>query len=459
MTRRWLGRLCLGACFWVAEAGAEADQVAADALGDTHVSLYFQNAQVRQILHMMASLADVNMLISDAVVGRATVHLTEVPWQQALDLILKNNQLGSYRRDSIVVVAPQADIVSQEEAALKSRRLEKQTAPLYTEYIQILYANAAEIAALLTPQVKSRPESKAVILSDRGSVLVDERTNGIILTDTKEEFEKIRRLLTHLDVPVQQVMVEARIVTANTNFSRQLGVRWGAAGDQNGDLNLAVAGSLPALRALRTGGLGAAQALNIDLGVPQASRSGIAVGLIGNHFMLDLELSALVSEGQGEVVARPKIVTADKQSATIVSGVEVPFQETSTSGATATLFKRAAMTLEVKPHITPDRRILMDLKISQDSLGAVVGNTPLINTNQVQTKVLVDNGETVALGGVYRIRQTQSVTKTPLLGDIPLIKWLFRRTSKVEEKQELLIFITPQIVQSVPLNGGWDEVR
>lgn len=425
------------------------------------VSLDFQDAKIRHILHMIAALTDSNIVVSEAVSGRATLHLTKVPWQQALELLLKSHHLGSYTRGSVVVVAPQADILLQEEAAIKSQRLEKQAAPLHTEYIQVLYANAAEVATLLTPKVKSQTESGDVLLSSRGSLLVDERTNGIILTDIKESFETIRQLLTHIDVPVQQVMVEARIVTASTNFSRQLGVRWGGAGvaNRNSGATLTAAGSLAGLQTQRADGLGAVRALNVDLGATQLGQSSIAVGLLGSRLMLDLELSALVSEGYGEVVARPKIVTADKQSAIIISGVEVPFQETSTSGATSTSFKRAVMSLEVKPHITPDRRILMDLKISQDSLGAIVGNTPLINTNQVHTKVLVDDGETVALGGVYRVTQTKSVTKTPLLGDIPLIKWLFRRTNKTEEKQELLIFITPQIVRSAPANGDWDEVH
>lgn len=423
------------------------------------ISLNYTDADLRGLLQQIAYAAGANILISDEVEGKITLNLRAVSWQEALQLVMTNKNLASHSSGGVLLVGPAAAITEQQQAALLQQTLKQQLAPLETEYIQIFHAKAAEVSALLTGASNTKAVGKNTqptrpLLSERGHLLVDARTNGIILTDIKERFTLIKKLLAEIDKPVRQVMVEARIVTANTNFSRQMGVSWGAGSLVNAGLAnpLAIGGSRAGLANLRAGSSIGSGGLVIDLGAPTSAGANFAVGLIGGRFMLDLELSALISEGEGDVVARPKIVTADKQSATIISGVEVPFQENSTSGATSTSFKRAVMSLEVLPHITPDNRISMDLKISQDSIGGVVGNTPLINTNQITTKVLVQDGQTVVLGGVYRLSQSKTITKTPLLGDIPIIRLLFRRVRHSKEKQELLIFITPKIIKDEPVD-------
>lgn len=425
----------------------------ADAQGcaqDELVSFDFQDTELRPVLKIIADVAAVNMVVSDAVSGRITLKLTQLHWQQALALILRTKGLAYHLAQDVLIIGTQAEIAAQEEAALKHKKRQEELAPLLTEHIQILHANATDIASFLTQKTgDSTPGS----VFSRGRIFVDERTNAIILTDTKKKIAVFRSVIAKVDVPTRQILIEARIVTANTNFSRQIGVRWGAASFSSNRPNngLVIAGSRDDLSRGRSDGIMNKQLpLNVDLGIAGSQASRLSIGLFANRFILDLELSALTSEGHGEVIARPKIVTADKQSATITSGVEIPFQESSASGATATSFKQAVMTLEVKPRITPDDSIAMDLRISQDSLGAIVSGTPLINTNNIHTKVLVKDGDTIVLGGIYRTQKTTSVTKTPVLGDIPILGRLFRRTIRMQGKQELLVFITPQIIRPAP---------
>ena len=422
-------------------------------LKDDLISLNYTEADLRDLLQTIAYAAGANILISDAVSGKITLNLRAVHWQKALELVMTNRGLASRTSADVLLIGPEKAITEQQQSALLRQQLEQKLMPLQTEYIRILHAKSAEVAALLTgigdANQKSAPSQvRQRLLSERGHLLVDTRSNGLILTDTPDRFLVIKKLLAEIDKPVRQVMVEARIVTANTNFSRHLGVSWGGGGLAGAGLQhpIAISGSRAGLAQIRGAGLASSGGLAIDLGAESVA-SSLAVGLIGGRFMLDLELSALVTEGEGDVVARPKIVTADKQSATIISGVEVPFQENSTSGATSTSFKRAVMALEVRPHITPDDRISMDLKVNQDSVGGIIGGVPLINTNQISTRVLVKDGQTVVLGGVYRLSQSKTITKTPVLGDIPIIQWFFRRTRNMREKQELLIFITPKIVR------------
>lgn len=427
----------------------------ADAHGcaqDELVSFDFQDTKLRPVLKIIADVAGVNMVVSDAVSGRITLKLKQLHWQQALALILRTKGLAYALMHNVLIIGTQAEIAAQEEAVLKHQKRKEELTPLQTEHLQILHANAGDIAAFLTKKMGNSTQS---LVSGRGRIFVDERTNAIIVTDTKKNIAVFRSVISKVDVPTRQILIEARIVTANTNFSRQIGVRWGAAAFSSNSPNngLIIAGSREGLLRGRSGGIMDEQLpLNVDLGINGNQASRLSIGLFANRFILDLELSALTSEGHGEVIARPKIVTADKQSATITSGVEIPFQESSASGATATSFKKAVMSMEVKPRITPDDSIVMDLRISQDSLGAIVNGTPLINTNQIHTQVLVKDGETIVLGGIYRTQKTKSVTKTPVLGDIPILGRLFRRTVRMQSKQELLVFITPQIIRSAPVS-------
>lgn len=412
---------------------------------DELISLNFQEVELRRVLQVIARLAKANLIVSDAVDGKITLNLEGVYWQDAIGLILRSKGLAQYTDGGVIVIGTQEEIARQQQGEIEHIKRSAELQPLHTRHIPVLHAVASEVVALL-----KKPDSKTSgVLSNRGSLLVDERTNTIILIDTADRLALSEQIIKQVDIPVKQVLIEAKIVTANVSFSRQLGVRWGAASADGGGRNRpSFAGSRGGLAGLRQGNLNYhTNPLNVDLGVASSRSGRFAIGLITGGFMLDLELSALASEGNGEVVARPKIVTADKQSATISSGVEIPFQEVSASGATATSFKQATMMLKVKPHITPDGRIAMSLQVSQDSLGEMVNGIPLINTNQLSTQVLVKDGETVVLGGVYRTMKTRSVVKTPLLGDIPLIGLLFRHTNHTENKQELLIFITPQIIK------------
>ncbi len=412
------------------------------------VSLNFQEVGVRPVLQIIASLAGINMVVSDAVEGRVTLRLESVHWRNALDLVLRSEGLAQYSSEGVLVVGTQEEVALQNRKEIEHNSQLARLSPLQTQHIEILHATAAEVASLL----KKSGQDASGVLSERGSALVDERTNTLVLVDTSDRLTLLREIIRRVDVPVKQVLIEAQIVTANVSFSRRLGVRWGSAGFDSGR-NLSIAGSRSGLSEVSQGNLNYhTYPLNVNLGVNAEQAARFAVGLVSGGFMLDLELSALATEGNGEVVARPKIVTADKQSATITSGVEIAFQETSASGATATSFKQAVMQLKVRPHITPDGRISMSLHVSQDSLGEVVNGVPLINTNQLDTRVLVGDGETVVLGGVYRTRKTRAITKTPLLGDIPLLGRLFRHTSLAESKQELLIFITPKIIEDSTLD-------
>jgi type IV pilus assembly protein PilQ len=321
---------------------------------------------------------------------------------------------------------------------------------LRTEFIQVRYASASELFDLFNAST----EGNRSMLSERGSVIVDERTNAIILTDTADRIEEFRRVISQLDIPVRQVLIEARIVTANANYSEELGIRWGGGSvDEFGAGTLKVGGSLDTLSELQNiivdgeGDITSPADLVVDLGVTGAGASSFGIGFTNEGTLLDLELSALASDGHAEVVARPKVITADKSAALIESGVEIPFQEASSSGATSTSFKDAVLSLEVTPQITPDDRIIMQLTVKQDTVGQVFNGVPSINTNEIQTEVLVDDAQTVVLGGIFTTDRNFATTKTPFLGDLPYIGRAFRRTVERDDKQELLIFITPRIIR------------
>jgi len=400
------------------------------------------------------------------------LRLKDVPWDQSLDIILKAKGLGMRRMGNVMMVAPNAEISAQEKDELEAKQKITELEPTHTELIQINYAKASDIAAFLRTKGKSKSSAagssaaspSTSLLSDRGTVTVDERTNSLLIQDTASRLADIRKMITKLDIPVRQVLIESRIVVANDDFSRDLGARFGvtnmstsygpklttttgsAAGNDsivsNSWPNSQLNGgspypiSLPSLN----------NRLNVNLPVANpAGRIGLAI--LGKNSLVDLELSALQAEGRGEVVSNPRVITANQKEATIEQGVEIPYQEASSSGATSVSFKKATLSLKVTPQITPDDRVIMDLNVTKDSVGTIYNNVPSINTRAINTQVLVENGETVVLGGIYEQTRSKEVSKVPLLGDIPYLGALFRNTSQVNNKVELLIFVTPKILK------------
>ena len=370
------------------------------------LSLNFQDIEVRSVLQLIADFTDLNLVASDTVSGRITLRLKNVPWDQALELILKTKGLDQRQVGNVLLVAPAAEIAAREKLELENQKQISELAPIRTEFIQIRYASATELFDLF-----NNTGSEQSMLSERGSVIVDERTNSIILSDTADRLEEFRRVIAQLDVPVRQVLIEARIVTANDTFTQELGIRWGGgAVKSNGPSVLKYGGSLETLSelqdiAINPGGGGTISSpgdLIIDLGVSGPGTTSFGIGITGEGYILDLELSALEANGHAEVVARPKIITADKSTAIIESGVEIPYQEATSSGATSTSFKDAVLSLEVTPQITPDDRIIMELNVKQDTVGQVFNGVPSINTNEIETQVLVNNGQTLVLGGIFQ---------------------------------------------------------
>src|SRR6056297_3148206 len=411
------------------------------------LSLNFQDIEVRSVLQLIADFTGLNLVASDTVGGSITLRLQNVPWDQALDLILKTKGLDKRQIGNVLLVAPADEIAAREKLELETNKQIAELAPVRLDIIQVNYAKAADIVAL----IKEDEE----LISDRGFVSSDVRTNTISVRETAEKLDEIRRLVSTWDVPVRQVSIEARIVRAQTNVAENLGIRWGgAAYDVSGDNVFSIGGSQAAVEEARQAAGGANNtitfpgALAVDLGVSGEGASSFAIGWGSDDFLVDLELSALESDGQAEVVSQPRVVTADRQTASIKSGEEIPYQEASSSGATSVSFKEAVLSLEVTPQITPDDKIIMDLVINQDSRGEVTAGIPSINTNSVTTQVLVGNGETVVLGGIFQSQVSTQTTKTPFLGYIPYLGALFKRTENVDERSELLIFITPKIIKN-----------
>ncbi len=419
------------------------------------LSLNFQDIEIRSVLQLIADFTDLNLVASDTVAGRITLRLKNVPWDQALEIIMKTKGLDKRLVGNVLMVAPAAELQAREQLELETRQQIAELAPLRTEFIEVKYASAGEIFGLFQSAGGAEGGGEGVI-SDRGSVIVDERTNSIIITETGDRINEFRQVLERLDVPVRQVLIEARIVTATSSFSDALGVRWGTLGAgvyDGGSKSTQYGGSLTTIGEIRDSfgsdeGLTYTAEDNLIVDLPAGGNATtFAFGLIADDYLLDMELSALETEGRGEVIARPKVITADKQEATIESGDQIPYQEASSSGATSTQFVDAVLGLTVTPRITPDDRIIMDLDISQDSVGAVFNGVPSIRTNNIQTQVLVSNGETIVLGGVFQTTVTEGVSKTPVLGDLPFLGNLFKSRTKSDDKQELLIFITPRLIR------------
>jgi type IV pilus assembly protein PilQ len=411
------------------------------------LSLNFQDIEVRSVLQLIADFTGLNLVASDTVGGSITLRLQNVPWDQALDLILKTKGLDKRQIGNVLLVAPAEEIAAREKLELETSKQIAELAPVRLDIIQVNYAKAADIVALIRADEE--------LISSRGFVSSDVRTNTISVRETQQKLEEIRRLVGTWDVPVRQVSIEARIVRAQTNVAENLGVRWGgAAYNVSGNDVVSIGGSLGTLQEARdaaAGGSGAISfpgALGVDLGVSGDGASSFAIGWGSDDFLIDLELSALETDGRAEVVSQPRVVTADRQSASIKSGEEIPYQEATSSGATNVEFKEAVLSLEVTPQITPDDKIIMDLVVNQDSRGEVTAGIPSINTNSVTTQVLVANGETVVLGGIFQSEVATQTTKTPFLGDIPYLGRLFKRTEHIDERSELLIFITPKIIKN-----------
>lgn len=445
---------------------------AANSYTGKKISLDFQDIEVRRVLQLLADFTEINMVTADTVQGNITLRLKDVPWDQALDIILKTKNLDKRRNGNVIWIAPVTELIKSEEEEAKAIAQSVKLAPLQTEYIQLSYAKAVDIEKLITQGKNSSNgsnrssgsgadslgDSVGGLLSPRGTISTDPRTNTIIVNDTSVKIDQIRKMIDLLDVSVKQVMVEARIVRASTEFSKQMGVKWGILSqgiNQNSDL--LVGGSDTTLWDLKTPDddgkytIQRPDNLNVDLGVTAPGASKIAFGLISlSDFMLDLELSALQADGYGEVISTPKVLTADKQAAKVASGTQIPYQSAEGGGANAvstTEFIDATLSLDVTPSITPDGKIQMMLQIKNDSVGNPTPTGQLtINKNEINTNVLVDNGETVVLGGIFEQTTANQQTKVPFLGDLPYIGRLFRKDVKSDNKSELLIFVTPRIV-------------
>jgi len=477
-------------------------------------SLSFQDISIRSVLQILADVYDFSLVAGDAVSGNITIVLDNVPWDQALELVLRTQNLGSRLEGNVLYVAPADEIAAQEQLELEATQQAQALAPLFTEFMQVNYADADDVMGLLIGENSGTTDAAAAagvagggiaapsggILSSRGTATVDARTNIIIIRDIEEKLEEVRAMMARLDVPVRQVLIEARIVNVSTNFGRDLGIRWGGAGSLSGTgdnfryggsqaatleqgngrvaqevalQNALIAGETARVQALQDGtdpsliqslvnqaisgvpipaiSTSFPDALAVDLGVASTEASSFSIGYTGSSALIELELSALESSGNGEVIARPKVTTQDKVEAIIQSGVRIPYQSQAggTAGGSTTEFEEAVLSLTVTPQITPDGRINMELDIRQDSVAAGGGTIPAINTNQVTTSALVSNGETIVLGGVFREESTTTETKTPILGDLPYVGRLFKRTANASRRTELLIFITPKIIAEI----------
>ena len=476
-----------------------AEQSKKFAFNGERLTLNFQNIEVRSVLQIIAEFTSINLVASDTVTGSITLRLDNVPWDQALEIILKAKGLDKRQEGNVLMVATSAEIAEQERLQVEANKQLQELAPLETAFVRIKYADAREVFELFTATRTEAGQAGGggrdgnatnTILSERGSAIVDERTNTIILTDTEDKINEFRRLIGEIDVPIKQVLIEARIVIANTDFKKELGATWGLAGIDKlagdttssafGDRTLGFSGRRSGLTPgsgvkesftysadeierddgidgiagtaddvttyTRNYDFGFGYSLAVDLGVSNPTGS-FSLGYLTDNFLIDLELSALESDGFGEIVSQPKVLTGDKQQAVIKSGTEIAYQKATSSGATSIEFKEAVLQLEVTPQITPDNRIIMDLLVSQDSVGAFTPTgEPSIDITQIKTQALVGNGQTLVLGGIFQTEEVKGVDKVPVLGDIPFLGRLFRNDLRNVEKREILIFITPKII-------------
>ncbi|MBB1306937.1 type IV pilus secretin PilQ [Pseudoalteromonas sp. SR43-5] len=409
------------------------------------MTLNFQDISVRAALQIIAGYNDFNLVTSDSVTGNITLRLDGVPWDQALDVVLRIKGLDKRMDGSILMVAPAEELAAREAKDLKAKQQVEDLEPLYSEYIRLNYAKAENFADLLKTDTNS-------IITARGSVSVDQRTNTLLVKDTVKSIGNIRRMIETLDIPVQQVVIESRMVTVRDNVTEDLGVRWGFS-DQGSSVG--ISGSLEGAEGIynatsTSDAPSISDRLNVNLPITNPAASiGLHIAKLANGTLIDLELSALEEENKGEIIASPRIIAANQQKARIEQGTEIPYTESASSGATTVSFKKAVLSLEVTPHITPDNKVILDLIITQDTRGDTVqtgtGEAVSIDTQEIQTQVLVENGQTVVLGGIFQQQIINTTSKVPILGDIPYVGRLFKTTSEFNEKRELLIFVTPKI--------------
>ena len=472
-TLAWVGML--GSIGVLAQSPVDvtelAPQVLADALGPAtnepqftgeRLSLNFQDIATRAVLQLLAETGGVNMVVSDSVHSNVTLQLRDVPWDQVLDIILTTKGLDMRRNGNVIIVAPPEELSARDQAALDEQIQRQQQEPLHTRFLQINYAKAADLANLILGGGRNP------LTSTRGSVTIDERTNTLLVQDIADRIADIEGLVSRLDMPVRQVLIESRIVIVNDDYRRDLGVRLGATavGAAADDGLIAVTGSGAGIESLTGAALDGVTGPPVPLGgvippfdqrynvnVPVASPAGrLALAILRPDYLLDLELSAIQAEGNGRIVSMPRIITANQQQARIEQGTEIPYQESSSSGATTTQFKEAVLSLSVTPQITPDDRIIMDLVVTKDSVGELVasatgGFVPSVDTRSVVTQVLVGDGETVVLGGIIETESRETTRKVPLLGDVPALGRLFRSRVTIENEVELMVFVTPRILR------------
>lgn len=403
------------------------------------ISLNFQDIPVRTVLQLIADFNDLNLVITDSVSGNITLRLDDVPWEQALDIILNVRGLGKRMDGNVLMIAPASELAAKEREELEANKQVADLAPLYSEFIQINYAKAANIVSMLSGD-------NASLLSERGNASIDTRTNTLLIKDTAAVIDSIKEMVEVLDIPVRQVVIEARMVTVSDSVGEELGIRWGVSRSSS---DVSTSGTLTGI----DNGTSATLAERLNVNLPVASAAGsiaFQVAKLADGKILDLELSALEQESKAEIIASPRITTLNQQTAYIEQGTEIPYVESASSGATSVSFKKAVLSLQVTPQITPDNKLILDLVITQDSQGETVstgtGQAVSINTQEIATQVLVDNGETLVLGGIYQQQVTDSIKKVPLLGDIPYLGYFFRTTIRDNSKAELLIFVTPRIV-------------
>ena len=419
------------------------------------LDLNFQDIEVRDVLELIADFKSLNLVASDSVQGKITLNLNKVPWDQALDIIMRSKGLDMRKQGNILLIAPIEEIAEREQKEIDSKKKLEELAPLETYVARIKYAEAKEIYKFFNaPRAQANGSgqqrsgggggqgSTFSILSERGSAIVDERTNTIILTDIGNKIDEFKRLLARIDIPVKQVLIEARIVKAESEFRKELGASWGLAGSDQVDFSLgnSTSGTLEGI-------------LATDLGISDPA-AAFSLSYLSNNLLIDLELSALESGGFGEIVSQPKVLTADKKKASIKSGVEIPYQAVTNNGDASgavveTQFKEAVLQLEVTPQITPDNRVIMDILVKQDSIGSfTVNGEPAINVTEITTQALVGNGQTLVLGGIFQSEELTGDQKVPILGDLPFVGNLFKKQMRTRDKREILIFITPKIIDN-----------
>jgi type IV pilus assembly protein PilQ len=430
------------------------------------LTLNFQDIETRAVLQLLAETSGKNIVVSDTVAGNVTLRLRNVPWDQALDIVLTTKGLDMRQNGNVIIVAPAEEIAARETADLEAKLAISELEPMYSEFLQVNYAKATDLAALITADSGGNS-----MLSERGSIGVDDRTNTLLVQDTAERLRDIRRLVATLDIPIKQVLIESRIVVVNDDFSRDLGMRLGvtAFNENSSDGLTVISGSgvgtdtmigsaidnladdangsiypveLPALN----------NRYNVNLPIGEAA-GRFSLAVLESEYLVDLELTAMEAEGRGEIVSTPRVITANQKEASIKQGVEIPYQESASSGATTVSFKEAVLELIVTPQITPDNNIIMDLRVSKDNVGDIIstgglgGTVPSIDTRSVETQVLVADGQTVVLGGIYETERRETINKVPVLGDIPFAGALFRSKQRLDNKAELLIFVTPRILE------------